>query len=112
MDILWDVTPALLAALGLLGAGWVLLGWLLRCGTRYRCWLLIPGRGEGEHLEQELRRVMWLREMGLLSCTVAIADVSLSREGRELAMRLILRWPDVVLWPVNELGELARMYDT
>ena len=107
-----DATPALLAALGLIGAGWILLGWLLRCGTRHRCWLLIPGRGEGEYLEQELRRVMWLREMGLLSCPVAIADVSLSREGREMAMRLILRWPDVVLWPVDALDELTRMYDT
>ena len=112
MEILWDVLPALIMAIGMALLGSLLLGWFLRPVPKAACWVLLPGEGNGEHLERDLRGLMWLRSMGLLACPVAIADVGLSREGREVAFRLIVRWPDVVLWPANALEELARMPHT
>lgn len=109
MEILWEVLPALITAIGLAMLGSLLLGWLLRPVPKAALWVLVPGEGDGEHLERDLRGLMWLRSVGLLTCPVAIADVSLSQEGREVAFRLIVRWPDVVLWPADALGELARM---
>ena len=109
METLRDVVPALITAIGLALLGSLLLGWFLRPVSENGFWILVPGEGNGEHLERDLRGLMWLRNMGLLSCPVAIADVSLSQEGREVAFRLIVRWPDVVLWPVDALDELARM---
>ena len=49
--------------------------------------------------------LMWLRGLGLLSCPVVIADVDLTPQGWELALRLTTRWPGVVLWPVSALEE-------
>ena len=43
--------------------------------------------------------------LGLLSCPVVIADVDLTPQGWELALRLTTRWPGVVLWPVSALEE-------
>ena len=37
--------------------------------------------------------------------TVVIADVDLTPQGWELALRLTTRWPGVVLWPVSALEE-------
>ena len=37
--------------------------------------------------------------------TVVIADVDLTPQGWELALRLTLRWPDLALWPVSALEE-------
>ena len=109
METLREVVPALITAIGLALFGCSLFGWLLRPVPENGFWILVPGDGDGEHLERDLRGLMWLRSMGLLSCPVAIADVGLSREGREVACRLIVRWPDVLLWPADALGELARM---
>jgi len=108
----WDVSLALLAGLGIVLALWLAVGRLLRPTSGEAMWILIPGVGNGENLEREIRSVMWLRERGALRCPVAVADRGLSREGRELALRLILRWPDVVLWPANCLDELLDKVDT
>ena len=112
MELLRDVLPALITAIGVAVLGCLVFGRFLRPAPENGYWILVPGEGDGEHLEQDLRGLMWLRSMGLLACPVAIADVSLSREGREVALRLIVRWPDVVLWPADALGELARMPHT
>ena len=105
---MWDVVLALLAGLGLLLPVWLAVGRLLRPAPGDRVWIIIPGRGDGETLERELRGLIWLRERGLLCCPLAVADQGLSREGRELALRLVRRWPDVVLWPAKHLDELLE----
>ena len=42
---------------------------------------------------------------GIAPTTVVIADVDLTPQGWELALRLTLRWPDLALWPASALEE-------
>ena len=72
-------------------------------------WLLPSGRGcvlvcYGMPDIGIVSRWKWLRSLGLLNCPILLADMGLSPEGREIALRLIRRWPDVVLWPVDDLN--------
>ena len=52
--------------------------------------------------------LVWLRSLGLLSCCVVIADLDLTAQGREVALRLALRWPEVVLWPAGDLPDYIK----
>ena len=97
MELWMEGTLCVLCVLGLCALAWVLLGRLLRPIPARNVRLVIAGRGEGEDLEQTVR--------GLMSCPVVIADVDLTPQGWELALRLTTRWPGVVLWPVSALEE-------
>ncbi len=108
MGLLYEVLLTLLCSLGLAMLGGLLVGRLLRPIPGEGIWILVPGRKEGGKLEREVRAVMWLRSLGLLDCPVAIVDVDLTREGRELAFRLIQRWNGLVLWPGDHLSELLK----
>ena len=55
-----------------------------------------------------MRAFVWLRSLGLLSCCVVIADLDLTAQGREVALRLALRWPEVVLWPAGDLPDYIK----
>ena len=112
MGLLYEVLLTLLCSLGLTLLGGLLVGRLLRPIPGERMWILVPGRMEGEKLEQEVRGVMWLRSLGLLTCPVAIVDIDLTREGRELAFRLLQRWNGLVLWPGDHLSELLKTEET
>ena len=105
MEMIWDTLLAAVCVLGLAFVAWWLFGRLFRPMPGQGVRVLIPGRGEGEDLEQTVRGLMWLRGLGLLSCPVVIADVDLTPQGWELALRLTTRWPGVVLWPVSALEE-------
>ena len=110
MGMIWEGLLALACALGLALTGWWLMGLLVRPLPGHEARVLLPVRGEGERLEQQLRGFLWLRGMGLLRCPVMIIDVGLTPRGRELALRLAGRWPEVVLWPAEDLPDyLARM---
>lgn len=100
-----DAVLALICILGLAFVGWWLFGLLLRPLPGREAKVVIPGRGEGEELEQQVRSFLWLRGMGLLRCPIVIADVGLTPSGWELALRLAARWPEVILWPAADLGE-------
>lgn len=67
-----------------------------------------PGRGPGEDLEAGLRQLAWLRRAGLFRGEAVIWDEALDREGRQLALRLALRWPWVICCPPGELEEWLR----
>ncbi len=109
MALLMDILAAGVCALGLALAAWWLFGRLLRPMPERGCQVVIPGRGEGEGLEQTIRAFVWLRGLGLLNCPLIIADVGLTPQGWELALRLAARWPGVVLWPACDLGDyIAR----
>ena len=105
MELWMEGTLCVLCVLGLCALAWVLLGRLLRPIPEESFRVVIPGRGEGEGLEQTVRAIIWLRGLGLLNCPVVIATVDLTAEGWELALRLTTRWPGVVLWPVSALEE-------
>ena len=105
MELLLDVLMAGIGALGLAFLAWWMFGRLLRPIPEESFRVVIPGRGEGEGLEQTVRAIIWLRGLGLLNCPVVIANVDLTAEGWELALRLAQRWPGVVLWPMSDLAD-------
>lgn len=84
---------------------WWLVGRLLRPLPTPGVRAVVPGRGDGEGLEQTVRSFQWLRGLGLLRCPVVIADVNLTPAGRELALRLARCWPDVVVWSAADLPD-------
>ncbi len=103
-----EILVVLLALVGAaLLAVW-LYGRLLRPLPRGPLRVVVPGRGEGETLEQAVRAVAWLKSLGLLDGTLVIADVDLTDQGRELALHLADRWPGVVLCPAAELDQLLK----
>ena len=105
MELISDIFLTAVCTLGLAFAAWWLFGRLLRPIPDQRVQVLIPGRGEGEGLEQSVRAFIWLRGRGLLNCPIIIADVDLSPQGWEMALRLTVRWPGVVLWPAGHLAD-------
>ena len=107
-EILWDAALTLLSALGLALLGGLLFGRLFYPAAGPGVWTVVHARGEGEGLERSLRALMWLRGLGLLGGQVAVADLGLSAEGRELALRLVSRWNGAVLWPSDRLEELLE----
>lgn len=111
MDWIWDVLLTAVCVLGLAGCFWWLLGRLLRPIPRGCVRVVLSGRGRGADLEQSVRSLMWLRGLGLLNCPILIADLGLNREGREIALRLAVRWPGVVLWPADRLEEYIAESD-
>ena len=66
-------------------------------------WAVVPGFGPGEGLEQQVRCLMWLRAWGLLRCRVVLVDGGLNTEGRQLALGLARRWPDLEIWDGSPL---------
>lgn len=105
MGVMADAVLTAVCVAGLFFLAWWLMGRLLRPIPDPGCRGLIPGRGAGEGLEQAVRALIWLRGLGLLNCPVVIADVDLTPEGREIALRLAARWPGVTLWPADRLTE-------
>ena len=101
----WDVLLAVICVFGLALVGWWLFGLLLRPLPGREAKVVLPGRGEGEELEQLVRSFIWLRGMGLLRCPIVIADLGLTPAGWALASRLTARWPEVVLWPAADLKD-------
>lgn len=105
MDVFLDIMMTVLCALGLAFLVWWLFGRLLRPIPAQQVRALIPGRGDGGDLEQSVRAFIWLRGLGLLNCPIVIADVDLTPQGWEVALRLTVRWPGVILWPAGHLAD-------
>ena len=106
-----EILEAALALLCAVGAGsllWLLFGLLVRPSRGREPWVVLPGRGDGSDLEASLRQLAWLRRAGLLCGEAVILDEDLDREGRQLALRLTLRWPWVTCCPPEELEEWLR----
>lgn len=103
MDLARDICFSMICVLALTFLAWWLFGWLLRPIPAREVRVLVPGRGDGNDLEQTVRGLIWLRGLGLLNCPIVIADVDLTPQGWELALRLTARWPAVVLWPADHL---------
>ena len=103
MELWIDALLTAVCTLALAGGLWWLYGRLLRPLPARRIQIVLPGRGDGEDLEQTLRALIWLR--GLLRCPILIADVDLTPGGWELALRLTARWPDVTLWPAGHIRD-------
>lgn len=97
---------ALLAAAGLLALGWVLFGRLVtpvggRGGPVYA---VVPAHGPGEHLEQDVKGLLWLRGGELARFTIVIADNGLDSQGRAVAAALLADSTGLVVCPGDRLG--------
>lgn len=104
MRAVLEIILSLLAAAGLLSLGWLLLGRALAPAGRGEAVCLVPGRGEGETLEQAVRGLLWLRGGGLLAGRVVIVDCGLSPAGRAIAAALCLREPGVEVCALSQLS--------
>ena len=94
MNASWHVPLALLAAVGLLALGWLTFGRLLTPvggsggGPVYA---VVPASGDGAHLEQDVKGLLWLRGAELARFTIVIADGGLAGTGRAVAAALLTR---------------------
>ena len=93
MGAFLELAGAALAALGLAGLLWWQAGQLLRPLPAPGVTIVVSGRGDGEHLEQTLRALYWLRGMGLLRGGIVIETEELTPAGRMLAAELVRRYP-------------------
>ena len=98
-----EVILSLLSVIGLLSLSWLLLGHILTPAGGGEAVLLVPGRGDGETLEQSVRGLLWLRGGGLMMGSILIVDCGLSPTGRAIAAALCLREPGVEICPLSEL---------
>jgi len=105
VELVKEVFLTAICVFGLAFLAWWLMGRLLRPIPETCASVVIPGRGAGDDLEQTVRSFVWLRSLGLLQCPLIIADLGLTGEGREIALRLAVRWPEVVLWSAEHLSE-------
>ena len=111
MNAIWQVHLALLAAVGLLALGWLTFGRLLTPvggsggGPVYA---VVPASGDGAHLEQDVKGLLWLRGGELARFTIVIADGGLDGTGRAVAAALLTRAQGIVLCPAERLGEYIR----
>ena len=97
MGTFWDILLAGACVCGLAFVGWWLFGLLLRPLPGREAKVVIPGRGEGEELEQALSGLLWLRGAGFVQGQVILADVDLTAQGQALARILAEREPGVYL---------------
>ena len=93
MGAFLELAGAALAALGLAGLLWWQIGRLLRPLPAPGVKIVVPGRGDGEQLEQTLRALYWLRGMGLLRGGIVIETEELTSVGLALAAELTRRYP-------------------
>ena len=110
MNAILQVILALLAAAGLLALGWLLFGRLVTPVGRQGgpVYAVVPASGDGEHLEQDVTGLLWLRGGELARFTIVIADGGLNETGRTVAAGLLSRSQGLVLCPVSQLGEYIR----
>ena len=80
----------LLAAFGLVGLGWLAVGWLLLPGVD-PVRAVVEARGTGEGLEQTVKALLWLRRTGLWRGAIVIDDHGLDERGAALARALASR---------------------
>ncbi len=108
METIVEIILAFLAVIGLVSLGWLGFGCLLMPtgGTDTVC--LLPGRGEGETLEQAVTGLVWLRGGGLFGGRLVIVDCGLTEQGRAIARALAHRESTVELCPVEELEEYIQ----
>lgn len=106
MDGILQTVLALLAAIGLLSLGWTLFGRLLAPaewdGPVYA---VVPAAGEGPRLEQDVKRLLWLRGQQKRGFTIVIADGGLDPTGKAVAAALLTGTTGVVVCPADRLSQ-------
>ncbi|WP_297213911.1 hypothetical protein [uncultured Flavonifractor sp.] len=105
MHAIAEVLLALLAAAGLLALGWVLMGRLVSPSAGGGAvYAVVPASGGGEHLEQDVKGLLWLRGGEPARFTIVIADNGLDPAGRAVAAALLAESTGLVICPGERLG--------
>lgn len=105
MSEVWELAAAILFMIGAAVLLWYLFGRLMRPMRGDWLWMVLPGDGDGEGLEETLRWLAWNRESGGVRGDTVILDRSLTPQGRELALNLARRWSWVSCCPRGSLEE-------
>ena len=95
----------------LLALGWLTFGRLLipvGGGGGGPVYAVVPASGDGAHLEQDVKGLLWLRGGELARFTIVIADGGLDGTGRAVAAALLARGQGIVLCPAERLGEYIK----
>lgn len=109
MRLFLEAALSLLSVIGLLSIGWLCFGHLLTPAGNGRTVTVLPGRGDGEDLEQAVTGLLWLRGSGLLEGRILIVDCGLTAEGKAMAQALCRREPAVWTCQREELpGYIER----
>ena len=104
MGPILEVILSLLAVVGLLSLSWLLLGRILTPAGNGETVSLVPGKGDGETLEQAVRGLLWLRGGGMLAGDILIVDCGLTSKGRAVAGVLCLWEPGVEICSLSHLS--------
>ena len=105
METIVEIILSLLAVAGLMGLGWLGFGYLLTPAGGSRGVCVVPGKGDGEELEQAVTGILWLMGGGFMGGRVVIADCGLTEEGRAVARQLCRREPAVDLLAADDLPD-------
>jgi len=108
LNAIWQVLLALLAVVGLLALGWLLFGKLVTPVGGGPVYAVVPAAGDGEHLEQDVKGLLWLRGGELARFTIVIADSGLNDTGRRVAAALLTGSRGMVLCPMEQLETYLR----
>lgn len=108
METILDILLSFFAVIGLMSLGWLGFGRLLLPAGAPGAVCLLPGRGEGETLEQAVTGLVWLQGGGLFGGRLVIVDCGLTEGGRAIAHALARRESTVELCPVEELEAYIR----
>lgn len=100
-----DAILALLVVFGLIYLGWLLFGELLAPDQPggEGIYAVLRAEGDGEGLEQEVNRLLWLSGRERIFRRVLLADAGLSQEGLRVAEQLAKKWPELVFCSIDEL---------
>lgn len=104
--MVFEILIVILAVCGVLMLIWCITGLMLRPLGGRALRMVYPARGEAEPMEHALRGAAWLREVGLISCDVFIADCGMSEAARQRAEILCKRLEFVHLVPEAQLPEI------
>lgn len=96
--MVWYVLLGVLAAFGLFCTFWVMLGWLLPGSRRCNLVLLCSPREEAALL----RRLLWLRELGLLRCGIWLSGRGLTSHQRH---HIQLKYSTIEFYDPESPGE-------
>ena len=107
MQILTDACLALLAAIGIWTLGRLALDRLLAGGKQPDVWIVVPTRGDGDGLEQTVRKLT-RRPYGR---GVLLVDCGLSQKGCSLADSLAKQETNVWLCPWEQAGTWMKEAD-
>lgn len=99
-----SVLFALLAAAGALALLWLLFGRLVAPVGSGPLLAVLPARGDGRTLEQDVRGLYWLAAGQLIHCRIVIVDLGLDPEGLAAARALLRRRPEVTLAGPEDLA--------